>query len=437
MIVHGVRYSELRKFIYDAPEGFVFDGVTNSVQLPVPGLDEGDNTSLSFRFVHPVIALKDRNRSVLDDVSLEARDCLTLWKQMRKTFPCQLLPETAQLDPNNVLPEWLEKHHVVEWEKRLKLVLKGAMEMENSPFSDLQAGLENQKSSDQPIVARKRQFEKLFPLICDLHKLDALPVLVFNYDRSESREESSAKVSLWESFDLEAPLERFSFADTTKMQQADFDDTVLSLGSNKAPSWLINALCRGLGVHHAGINRRYRQMLVSHLYFTKNAVFAFHSLLRGSYFYALYVKISKTLKNGFCGDVWFYLKDFSLVLKTIVTSLKGVMSAEGDYDPDGFDEDDTYMNESEMLGDNAETQKPDEIAEKTATPPAKVTPKVKVADSWDDDSESEPENTGSTTADTSGAPRPGVDRKGGLMLVLKAFELLEKEFGEKFYKIGA
>jgi hypothetical protein len=139
------------------------------------------------------------------------------------------------------------------------------------------------------------------------------------------------------------------------------------------------------------------------------------------------------------GDVWFHLKDFSLVLKTIVTSLKGVMSAEGDYDPDDLEEDDTYMDESEVVLDEAETQKPDEIA-KTVKFSAKDKSKVKVqvADSWDDDSEeSEPEDTGPTTANTSGTPRSSGDRKGGLMLVLKAFKMLEEEFGEKFYKIGA
>ncbi|UZP35922.1 hypothetical protein NXS19_003738 [Fusarium pseudograminearum] len=132
-----------------------------------------------------VVALKDRNRFVLDDVSLEARDCLTLWKHMRKTFAATLLSDTAKLDPVDVLPEWIEKHHVIEWEKDLKVVLRGAMQMENSPFPDLQESLRNLESPDQPFVTLERHFEKLFPLVCDLHKLDALPALVFNYDRSQ------------------------------------------------------------------------------------------------------------------------------------------------------------------------------------------------------------------------------------------------------------
>jgi superfamily II RNA helicase len=240
---------------------------------------------------------------------------------MRKTFPPAVLPRAAQLDPANVLPEWIEKQHVIEWEKNLKVVLKEAMEIENSPFPDLQASLENLKSPDQPVVAIERHFTKLFSLICDLHRVDALPALVFNYDRFEceqcvrnilleletaegdfkekdqawqqrvrrfeqwtkqkdsgrapnrskaieenlsklelAREEASAEVSVWESFDPEAPLDQLSFADTTRMQQTDFDDMVRSLSKDKVPSWLIDALRRGLGVHHAGMNRRYRQM---------------------------------------------------------------------------------------------------------------------------------------------------------------------------------
>jgi superfamily II RNA helicase len=60
MIVHDVRYSDLRKFIYEPPERFVFRELSKPSRLPVPGLDEGNGVSPSFKFVHPVVALKDR-----------------------------------------------------------------------------------------------------------------------------------------------------------------------------------------------------------------------------------------------------------------------------------------------------------------------------------------------------------------------------------------
>lgn len=138
------------------------------------------------------------------------------------------------------------------------------------------------------------------------------------------------------------------------------------------------------------------------------------------------------------GDVWFHLKDFSLVPKTIVTSLKGVMSVEEDYDPEDLDENDNFMDESEVITNEAGAQKSDKIIEKTIKLPAKGKSKVKVADSWDDESEdSEPESTESTSDNGPGTPQSSADRKGGLISVLKAFKMLEEEFGEKFYKIGA
>ncbi|KAK2479524.1 hypothetical protein H9L39_08898 [Fusarium oxysporum f. sp. albedinis] len=65
--------------------------------------------------------------------------------------------------------------------------------------------------------------------------------------------------------------------------------------------------------------------------------------------------------------------------------------------------------------------------------------KIKVADSWDDDSEepSESEGLRSYTANTLEAQQLGLNKKDWLILVLKAFKLLEVEFGAKFYEIGA
>ncbi|EGU71855.1 hypothetical protein FOXB_17636, partial [Fusarium oxysporum f. sp. conglutinans Fo5176] len=236
------------------------------------------------------------NIAALDDVNLEARDCLTLWNNMQKTFPKDLLRNQSELDPVKVLPEVIEKTHIVEWEKQLKKKLKEAME--------------------QP---------KLFTLACELHEQNALPALVFNYDRSQceiavrsilsklidaeaafkgsdttwkkklrdfeqwqrqkgnnresrvfkssdsgernlskleiARQEGSVEISPWESFDPKAPLDHFSFADSKMMQQRDLDNLVLRLNPKKVQPWLIDALRRGLGVHHAGMNLQYRRIV--------------------------------------------------------------------------------------------------------------------------------------------------------------------------------
>ncbi|KAM0414932.1 hypothetical protein ACHAPD_006116 [Fusarium lateritium] len=273
IVVHGVRYSDLRKFTYDPPKDFAFEVLSNSSQLPVPGLDEGDSISHNFRFVHPVVALKDR--SVLDDVNLEAQDCLTLWKHMRKTFPETLLPETAKLDPVNVLPEWTEKQHVIGWEKDLKVVLRRVMKMESSPFPDLPERPTQRKFRETGQAWRQRvqkfeQWKKQKDSDRDIDRSNIMERFFPNRSKDAGdniskldlvREESGEEISRWESFEPEAPLDQFSFADMTKMQQRDFDDLVYSMGRDKVESWLIDALRRGLGVHHAGMNRRYRQIV--------------------------------------------------------------------------------------------------------------------------------------------------------------------------------
>lgn len=264
----------------------------------------------------------------MDNVNLEARDCLTLWEHMGKTFP----PETlVGLDPLEVLPEVIEKSHVTEWEKALKTKLKSAMESPDTPFHALQDSIEASqtaiKDQDPSGSLRADHISNLFDLACELHAQDALPALVFNYDRLQCeravkgmlstlqeaelafkesdatwkkklnefgqwqkqkrsslenqsfsrpkrddertlsklevvRQEASAETSPWEGFNPEWPLNQFSFADTKAMKQKEFDDLMGSLDADKVQAWLIAALRRGLGVHHAGMNRRYRQMYV-------------------------------------------------------------------------------------------------------------------------------------------------------------------------------
>lgn len=60
MVVHDVRYSDLRKFIYEPSNAFNFKGLEKLICLPVPGLDEGERNCPNFKFVHPVAALKHR-----------------------------------------------------------------------------------------------------------------------------------------------------------------------------------------------------------------------------------------------------------------------------------------------------------------------------------------------------------------------------------------
>lgn len=269
------------------------------------------------------------NRGALADVSFEARDCFTLWKQMKETLSKDDLRELGVQDPSDALPEIIAKSDVIKWELNLKAALRKAMDTRSLAFKKLRQRLDSRKEhSDKEKAEVLEHKEQLFPLVCDLHAQDALPALAFNYDRAQCEEaaqsvlgglekaestwketksewaqklkdfdawqkglskkplevklparskdkkgdqnkvskleitkaETSVEYSQWESFDPDAPLDQFSFADHSKLQRSEFDELVMALRWENLPPWLTKALLRGIGVHHSGMNRRYRQV---------------------------------------------------------------------------------------------------------------------------------------------------------------------------------
>lgn len=107
---------------------------------------------------------------------------------------------------------------------------------------------------------------------------------------------------------------------------------------------------------------------------------------------------------------------------------------------------DTSEGDHEAISEVFEVQKPDKAPEETEKSLAKHTANAKVPDSWEDESnasasESEGSMPGSGVAGSSASKDPAAMQSGfnngcGLMQVLRAFELLEAEFADKFYKIG-
>lgn len=74
------------------------------------------------------------------------------------------------------------------------------------------------------------------------------------------REAASVEYSKWSSFDPKAPLELFSFADKTKLQDSELKALTQTLRTTSTNPKIVAALGRGIAVHHAGMNRRYRQL---------------------------------------------------------------------------------------------------------------------------------------------------------------------------------
>lgn len=363
-VVHSSRYSDLRKFIYTPPKDFNFKGFVAPERLPLPGLGAGPENSSGFTFIHPVGAIvnryartpledgytaislipssRNRNRGALDDISLEPRDCLSLWncisKHQIRDYSCE-----QSLEPKLNLPRLVTKSDVAKWETRLKAQLQNWMADPSSPFSSVRRELRpviepppTSTATDEACISLTGISEatqgapgsKLLPLLVDLGSQGALPALVFNYDRARcdqmvldllhhlqqaeetykassqkwkkkmaeyeesqrtnaktkvktasrvtskrrdsdepgptkaelQRENASREADPWESFDPDAALPEFSFADTTKIPWKDLDDRISSLRKVKMNEDFILALRRGVGLHHAGLNRKYRQV---------------------------------------------------------------------------------------------------------------------------------------------------------------------------------
>ncbi|KAI1213214.1 P-loop containing nucleoside triphosphate hydrolase protein [Annulohypoxylon truncatum] len=337
MIIHGSRYSDLRKYIYDAPPPWEFQGLNSVERLPFPGLESDADVSHRFAFVHPIGALVGRNPDTLNDASLEPRDCLSLWKCVKK-YENDRRKFNSSLAPEKFLSTPVKKSDVVSWEASLKKELRAWLVDPESPFEAVQQELRGEryrtlsttKSQQEPSAIAERQDHRktIFQLAVDLRSCGALPAIFFNYDRvgceallktiletlesaetkhkqnsakwkgtiaeferwrrihskaqgkaekllrgqqgkddegmskaDMMREMASQEQSPWASFDPDAPLSQFSFADTTKMTQAELDERLDTLRGHNIKPYLIRALRRGLAVHHAGMNRQYRQVV--------------------------------------------------------------------------------------------------------------------------------------------------------------------------------
>jgi hypothetical protein len=339
MIKHEHRYSDLRKFLYNPPRTFAFGGLGKRSTLGAVGLDEVPG----FRFFHPVASLVNKSRGMPADLALEARDCFSLWKVMA-THQTTDYPVPDDLDPKNSCPQIVQKSNIIDWEKKLKKLLVSWMLDPQSPFDEVfhefSAPLEAVESEELQVSPSTNKAvsgdeidnhdlcQTALPLITSLHEQNALPAILFSFDRTaceriaraildrlqeseilwknenpkwksmmegyekwkaanmikaqravkskksgdkdaertskadNERDTAEREGSRYESFDPEAPCEEFSFADTTKVQDSEMRDYVKQLEWKGITGWLIDALKRGLGVHHAGMNRKYRQMWV-------------------------------------------------------------------------------------------------------------------------------------------------------------------------------
>jgi hypothetical protein len=75
------------------------------------------------------------------------------------------------------------------------------------------------------------------------------------------KDAASADVSPWASFEPENPVDGFTFADNKKILPSELAIYMRQLFIRDLPEWQSESLKRGIGVHHAGMNRKYRQVV--------------------------------------------------------------------------------------------------------------------------------------------------------------------------------
>jgi ATP-dependent RNA helicase DDX60 len=266
-----------------------------------------------------------RSKESLTDTSLEPRDCYELWRAMTKHGDTSR-PPGQELDPNSVLPEMIKKSDVIQWESSLKDRLHEWMSTPDSPFDKVHEqfqasanpghGLARTVLYTFPLLEDLRSRGALPAIIfnydrsgCEMilqavlgcleraeqayrdwdpewkkkvkrHKLreaqkartKAKTPKATNrrgdkeegvaLDKTERLRDESLEALPESDFDPDAPIAQFSFADTTKCTAQELEDMIASLEFAKIKRSILDGLRRGVGVHHAGMNRHYRQVYV-------------------------------------------------------------------------------------------------------------------------------------------------------------------------------
>ncbi|KAG6985331.1 alpha-glucosidase [Physcia stellaris] len=286
MITHPHRYSDLRKFIYTPPKKFQFNGLTDRGSFATLGLDG----LAGLAFMHPVASLVNKSRGIPNDLSLEARDCLSLWQAMTH-HQTKDFPVSPELDPAKAVAQIIRKADIIVWEKNLKELLRKWMDDDASPLTKLSKTLASPwihppRSFSPPSNTLLRsdgkrgssvwktkleqweQWKKNKAKMAAKKNPKAAAKKKAKNDEDDPtskadqiQDAASSDVDPWVSFNPEDPIDGFHFAAKHKADKADLSTWFHQLRRRDLPSWLLDALSRGIGVHHAGMNRKYRQVV--------------------------------------------------------------------------------------------------------------------------------------------------------------------------------
>lgn len=377
MVQHPYRYSDLRKFTYNPKETESYKDFKELGRLRKYGTVDTDPR---IETVHPVAAVTNPANGLPDDFALEPRDCLALYRAM-VAVQTEKYPVPATLDYKKAFGtegNVIKKADVIVWEADLKSQLRKWMKDPRAPFMAVVRklgggrklseerkliGINASQALTDPEIAKVTEAEtketsastevvagghgedeymdldpirtaylrdKTLPLLQHLHQSNALPAILFSYDRllceflgrhlvsqlknaeaewrkvdpkwkstmkqweaymankkkagkfkapklTNQRGENGEKGegfskadlareaaesegnSLLESFNPEDPSIEFSFADFKKHTKADLETDLQHFPRWNMDPFFLEGLKRGIGIHHSGLNRRYRQ----------------------------------------------------------------------------------------------------------------------------------------------------------------------------------
>jgi len=81
----------------------------------------------------------------------------------------------------------------------------------------------------------------------------------------------------WESsFNPSDPSPQFSFADHRKYSRSELMDDLKEFAWTSTPGWVYDALKRGIGIHHSGMNKAYRSAVERQVHISRMPVVSQH-----------------------------------------------------------------------------------------------------------------------------------------------------------------
>lgn len=336
LVTHCHRYSHLRKFIYLAK------GMNEKFEGLKAINRRGNIEHLSdLKGIHPYAALSTARKAFPQDLSLSTSECWNLFRVMSSVAQSSnnddIMEDINKLRPENFFEgiSYLRNADVVKYETALRKTIEKwiaspctrefcaqVIAALSEPIEKGVASMEADHGEDSPYTLRGYQ-RSLLTLLSQLHSVDALPAIIFQYDRygierlardllhslksaedvwksnnkawqdkvaewanwqslvnaRRRREDARPKLSTsraveelrdaepspLETFDPYKPLPQFSFLlPQAKVSGQELESQIEELlERNNIPDWITDCLRRGIGIHHSGLNRRLRQLVES------------------------------------------------------------------------------------------------------------------------------------------------------------------------------